>query len=30
MEKNNISVILPVHALNEATKPLLDNAIKSV
>lgn len=30
MEKNNISVILPVHALNKETKTLLDNAIKSV
>ena len=26
----NISVILPVHELNEITKPLLNNAIKSV
>lgn len=26
----NISVILPVHELNEQTKPLFDNAVKSV
>lgn len=26
----NISVILPVHQLDDATKPLLDNAIKSI
>ncbi len=30
MEKTNISVILPVHELDEATKPMLANAIKSV
>lgn len=30
MEKTNISVILPVHELNEETKTLLNNAIKSV
>ena len=30
MEKNNISVILPVHSLNEETKTLLNNSIKSV
>jgi GT2 family glycosyltransferase len=30
MEKNNISVILPVHELNEETKTLLNNAIQSV
>lgn len=28
--KINISVIMPVHELNEITKPLLNNAIKSV
>lgn len=30
MEKNNISVILPVHELNEVTKPLFNNAVQSV
>lgn len=30
MKKSNISVILPVHELNEITKPMLSNAIKSV
>lgn len=30
MEKSNISVILPVHELDEVTKKSLDNAIKSV
>jgi glycosyltransferase involved in cell wall biosynthesis len=30
MEKNNISVILPVHELNDGTKLLLTNAIVSV
>ena len=30
MEKNNISVILPVHELNEETKILLTNAVQSV
>jgi hypothetical protein len=30
MKKNNISVILPVHELNEITKPLFANAVKSV
>ena len=30
MEKNNISVILPVHELNEETKTLLTNAVQSV
>jgi hypothetical protein len=30
MEKNTISVILPVHELNEVTKPLFNNAVKSV
>lgn len=29
-EKTNISVILPVHELNEVTKPLFANAIQSV
>jgi len=30
MEKSNISVILPVHELDDVTKKSLDNAIKSV
>jgi len=30
VEKNNISVILPVHSLDETTKKLLENAILSV
>ena len=30
MEKNNISVILPVHELNEETKQLFSNAVQSV
>ena len=30
MEKTNISVILPVHELNDVTKPMFLNAIKSV
>lgn len=30
MKMSNISVILPVHELNEVTKPMLINAIKSV
>jgi hypothetical protein len=30
MEKTNISIILPVHELNEVTKPMFANAIKSV
>lgn len=30
MEKNNISVILPVHELNEETKKLFNNAVQSV
>lgn len=30
MEKNTISVIIPVHELNEVTKPLFKNAVKSV
>lgn len=30
MEKNNISVILPVHELNEVTKQLFSNAVQSV
>lgn len=30
MEKTNISVILPVHELNEVTKPLFSNAVLSV
>jgi hypothetical protein len=30
MEKVNISVILPVHELNEVTKPMFSNAVKSV
>jgi glycosyltransferase involved in cell wall biosynthesis len=30
MEKTNISVILPVHELNDETKKYLDNAIESV
>lgn len=29
-EKNNISVVLPVHELNDETKTLLNNAIESV
>jgi len=29
-EKNNISVILPVHELNDETKTLFDNAVQSV
>ena len=29
-EENNISVILPVHELNDETKKLFDNAVKSV
>ena len=30
MEKTNISVILPVHELNEVTKPMFDNAVTSI
>lgn len=30
MEKSNISVIIPVHELNEETKTLLNNAVQSV
>jgi hypothetical protein len=30
MEKTNISVILPVHELDDVTKNSLSNAIKSV
>lgn len=30
MEKNNISVILPIHELNEVTKSLFNNAVQSV
>ena len=30
MEKTNISVILPVHELNEVTKPMFANAVQSV
>ncbi len=30
MEKTNISVIIPVHELNEETKQLLNNAVQSV
>lgn len=30
MKQNSISVILPVHELNEVTKPLFNNAVKSV
>lgn len=30
MENTNISIILPIHELNDETKKLLDNAIKSV
>lgn len=30
MAKTNISVILPVHELNEVTKPMFQNAIQSV
>ena len=30
MEKTNISVIMPVHELDETTKPMFQNALKSV
>lgn len=30
MEKTNISIILPVHELNEVTKPMFENAVKSI
>ena len=30
MEKTNISIILPIHELDDVTKKSLENAIKSV